>query len=83
MLVAHKNKQLSQKGQIMSHLLDEKHFILSADELIHAVNDTRNCTLSVVAGLNDLQMSPPYKARVNPFFWELGHTAFFYEAFLN
>jgi len=78
-----KNKQLPQKGQIMSQLLDEKHFALSTDELIHTVNDTRNHTLSLVADLSDFQMSPPYKEHINPFIWELGHIAFFYEAFLN
>jgi len=35
-----------------------------------------------VADLSDSRLSVPLIEIVNPFLWELGHTAFFYEAFL-
>ncbi|MBU10454.1 MAG: hypothetical protein CME13_21110 [Gemmatimonadetes bacterium] len=51
-------------------------------ELKATVEDARQRTLALVADLDDTQMSVPLIEIVNPFLWELGHTAFFYEAFL-
>ena len=62
--------------------LAEKHFRLSASELIEMVQDARGRTLDLVADLHDEQLDVPYRDTVNPFRWELGHTAFFYEALL-
>ena len=46
------------------------------------VKEARQRTLALVADLDDEQLSIPLMEIVNPFLWELGHTAFFYEAFL-
>ncbi len=62
--------------------LKDKHFKLPASELIQLVNDARERTLALVADLDDEQLTVPLLEIVNPFRWELGHVAFFYEAFL-
>ncbi len=66
----------------MTTLLQDKHHILPAAELTEAVQDARNRTLALVADLSDSRLSVPLIETVNPFLWELGHTAFFYEACL-
>ena len=65
----------------MSHLKD-KHFKLPASELIQLVNDARERTLILITDLKDEQFTVPLLEIVNPFRWELGHVAFFYEVFL-
>jgi iron(II)-dependent oxidoreductase len=62
--------------------LEDKHYTLSAAELAEMVTETRRRTLALVADLDDDQLSVPLMEIVNPFRWELGHTAFFYEVFL-
>ncbi len=65
----------------MKQLID-KHFILPKSDLIEQVKETRNRTLSLVEDLSDDQLNVPIMEIVNPFRWELGHVAFFYDAFL-
>lgn len=43
---------------------------------------TRAHTLELVADLSDEQLTVPLLEIVNPFLWELGHVAFFYDVFL-
>ncbi len=62
--------------------LQDKHFILPKSELIGQVKDTRKRTLSLVEDLTDDQWDVPRKDIVNPLRWELGHVAFFYDAFV-
>jgi len=62
--------------------LQEKHFKLPASDLIQQVNESREHTLALVNDLEDSQFTVPLVGNVNPFSWELGHVAFFYEAFL-
>ena len=62
--------------------LTDKHFKLSTSELIKMVNDARERTLELVADLDDEQLTVPLLEIVNPFRWELGHVAFFYDVFL-
>ncbi|MEE8349753.1 MAG: selenoneine synthase SenA [Acidobacteriota bacterium] len=62
--------------------LQDKHFTLPASHLLQLVHDTRDRTLGLLADLEDDQLNVPLLEVVNPFCWELGHVAFFYEAFL-
>jgi len=62
--------------------LTDKHFELPASDLVRTVHDARDRTLAVVADLHDEQLEVPLGFTVNPFRWELGHVAFFYEVFL-
>jgi iron(II)-dependent oxidoreductase len=62
--------------------LYEKHYTLSNAALIHMLQDTRERTLALVGDLHNAQFEVPLLALVNPFRWELGHVAFFYEAFV-
>ncbi|MCH8273997.1 MAG: ergothioneine biosynthesis protein EgtB [Armatimonadetes bacterium] len=62
--------------------LRDKRFKLSASELVRMVNDARSRTLQLVDDLDDEQLNVRPLEVVNPFLWELGHTAFFYEALL-
>lgn len=52
------------------------------EELVHQVNDARDRTLELVSDLADEQLLVPKMEIVNPFLWELGHVAFFYDVFL-
>ena len=62
--------------------LKDKHFQLPARDLVQLVNDARRRTLDLVVDLNDEEFTVPFLEIVNPFRWELGHVAFFYEACL-
>lgn len=62
--------------------LADKHFKLPAYELIQHINDSRARTLELITDLQDSQLTVPLVENVNPFSWELGHIAFFYEAFI-
>ncbi len=62
--------------------LEDKHYTLPGAELGRMVKEARQRTLALVADLDDEQLSVPLMEILNPFRWELGHTAFFYEAFL-
>lgn len=55
---------------------------LSATQLAAMVHDARQHTLELVADLADEQLTVPKMEIVNPFRWELGHVAFFYDVFL-
>src|SRR5437879_6714596 len=68
-------------GRAMQPLQD-KHFTLPAAALVHMVQDARECTLALVADLEEAQFEVPLLALVNPLRWELGHVTFFYEAFV-
>jgi iron(II)-dependent oxidoreductase len=63
-------------------LIKDKHFKLPATELFELLTDARPRTLELVADLTDEQFTVPKVVIVNPFNWELGHVAFFYDAFL-
>jgi iron(II)-dependent oxidoreductase len=62
--------------------LRDKHFKLPAAELVRLMRDARERTLELVADLDDALLAVPLLEIVNPFLWELGHTAFFYDVFL-
>jgi iron(II)-dependent oxidoreductase len=62
--------------------LKEKHFALASSDLARLVTDARERTLALVADLDDEQLNVPLLEIVNPFRWELGHVAFFYDVFL-
>lgn len=53
-----------------------------ASQLHRLVEDARERTLELVADLTDEQLTVPKMEIVNPFLWELGHVAFFYDVFL-
>lgn len=55
---------------------------LTAQDLMALVQASRRRTLELVRDLPDAQLAVPLLEHVNPFLWELGHVAFFYEAFL-
>lgn len=57
-------------------------FKLQASELFDLVNDAHGRTLKLIADLADEQLTVPKMEIVNPFLWEFGHTAFFYDVFL-
>jgi iron(II)-dependent oxidoreductase len=59
-----------------------KRFTLPASELGRLVEDAHRQTLALVGDLADVQWTVPKLETVNPFLWELGHTAFFYDVFL-
>ncbi len=61
---------------------EDKHFELPAAELTELVADAHERTLQCVADLDDSQLTVPLLEIVNPFMWELGHVAFFYDVFL-
>lgn len=52
------------------------------EQLVQLVNDARKRTLELVTDLADEQLIVPKMEIVNPFRWELGHVAFFYDVFL-
>ena len=54
----------------------------SAGQLTSILSDARQRTLDLVADLTDEQLAVPRLEVVNPFRWELGHVAFFYDVFL-
>jgi len=56
--------------------------VLPASRLFEWVQDARQRTLELVADLTDEQLTVPLMEVVNPFRWELGHVAFFYDVFL-
>jgi iron(II)-dependent oxidoreductase len=55
---------------------------LPSEQLFRLVNDARERTQELVRDLADEQMTVPLMEIVNPFCWELGHVAFFYDVFL-
>ncbi len=77
-----RNAIIEKKGLDKMRNLKDKHFKLSASDLVQLVNDARKRTLELVADLTDEQLTVPFLGLVNPFRWELGHIAFFYEALL-
>lgn len=60
----------------------ESDWTLGFDELRALLLDTRARTHELVADLSDDQLEVPLEVIVNPFRWELGHVAFFYDAFV-
>jgi len=65
-----------------ARLLAEKRSRLPAAELAARVEGARARTLALMADLSDEELEVPRLPIVNPLRWELGHVAFFYEAFL-
>ena len=59
-----------------------KQFKLPSEQLFQLVNDARGRTQELVTDLADEQLIVPKMEIVNPFRWELGHVAFFYDVFL-
>lgn len=57
-------------------------FKLPSEQLFQSVGDARGRTLELVADLADEQLIVPKMEIVDPFRWELGHVAFFYDVFL-
>lgn len=55
---------------------------VAAPQLAEIVREARQRTLELVKDLADEQLIVPRMEIVNPFLWELGHAAFFYDAFL-
>lgn len=60
----------------------DRHFRLPASQLFNFVNDAHERTLELVRDLAGEQLAVPLLEIVNPFRWELGHVAFFYDVFL-
>ena len=54
---------------------------LTASELIGHLKDTRKRLLELIDDLSDEQLTVPLREIVNPFLWEIGHVAFFYDVF--
>jgi iron(II)-dependent oxidoreductase len=63
-------------------LLHDKHFTVATSTLQQVVEEAHARTLALVADLDDAQLEVPLLPLVNPLRWELGHVAFFYEAFI-
>lgn len=59
-----------------------EHFQIPTAKLVQLVRNARERTLELVSDLSDEQLIVPKLAIVNPFRWELGHVAFFYDAFV-
>ena len=55
---------------------------LTVSEMASAMEDTRARTIDLVSDLETEQLLVPLLDIVNPFLWELGHIAFFYDCFL-
>jgi iron(II)-dependent oxidoreductase len=55
---------------------------LSPEALADLVHEARGRTLELVHDLADDQLTVPVAEIVNPFLWELGHVAFFYDVFV-
>ncbi len=66
----------------MTHRLDDKRFTLPAARLAAMVHEAHERTLECVADLHDVQLDVQLIEVVNPFRWELGHCAFFYDVFV-
>ncbi|MBI4510408.1 MAG: ergothioneine biosynthesis protein EgtB [Deltaproteobacteria bacterium] len=62
--------------------LADKCFRLPASELAEWVSDARRRTLELVSDLSEEQLTVPMLEILNPFRWELGHIAYFYQVFL-
>ncbi|HOL38335.1 MAG TPA: selenoneine synthase SenA [Rubrivivax sp.] len=62
--------------------IDDKHHTLPAAQLATMVQEAHERTLECVADLHDAQLEVPLLEIVNPLRWELGHCAFFYDAFV-
>jgi len=60
--------------------LEEKHFVLPASELRALVDTVGKRTEELTLDLSPEQFTVPILDIVNPFLWEIGHVAFFYEA---
>jgi len=58
----------------------ESEWTLGCDELRVMLDSARARLLSLVSDLSDAQLEVPSLPIVNPFRWELGHVAFFYDA---
>nr|MDA8109676.1 SUMF1/EgtB/PvdO family nonheme iron enzyme [Betaproteobacteria bacterium] len=59
-----------------------EHYRVPVPALFEWVHDAHERTLDLVSDLADVQMEVPLLECVNPFRWELGHVAFFYDVFL-
>ncbi|HWR21244.1 MAG TPA: selenoneine synthase SenA [Verrucomicrobiae bacterium] len=55
---------------------------IPASQLACMVTDAHERTIGLVQDLAETQLVVPQTETVNPFLWELGHTAFFYDVFL-
>lgn len=57
-------------------------FVLPRSELVARVTEAGRRTELMIRDLHDSQLAVPLLDTVNPFLWEIGHVAFFYEAFV-
>ncbi len=55
---------------------------LSREETANRLQSVRSLTRDVVADLDEAQLLVPVRQTLNPFLWELGHVAYFWEAFV-
>lgn len=62
--------------------LADKHYALPSSRLVQMVEEAHDHSLACIADLHDAQLTVPLMEIVNPFAWELGHIAFFYDIFL-
>ena len=62
--------------------LTDKHHVLSASQLCELVAAVGVRTDSLYSDLERDQFNVPIRDDLNPFLWEIGHIAFFYEAFV-
>jgi len=63
-------------------MLEDKHLVLPSAQLAAMVEEAYDHTLACVGDLDDEHLTVPLMEIVNPFLWELGHCAFFYDIFL-
>jgi iron(II)-dependent oxidoreductase len=63
-------------------ILADKHYVLPPKDLAAMVQEAHERTLGCVADLDDEQLNVPLLEVVNPFLWELGHCAHFYDVFV-
>ena len=67
-------------GSISARLLDPAGPVPEITSLIEAIRESRRWTLALVEDLDDIQLLTG--GALNPFLWEMGHVAWFYEHFV-
>ena len=66
----------------MLEQLAEKTHVLPGSELREMIRNARQRTLDLTRDLEDSLLEVPQLEIVNPFRWEMGHVAFFYDVFV-
>ncbi|MFT5285534.1 MAG: iron(II)-dependent oxidoreductase [Planctomycetota bacterium] len=62
--------------------LNDKQFILPAKNLCELIESVGKRSVELFSDLERDQFNVPIRDDLNPFLWEIGHVAFFYEAFV-